>query len=129
MYLIIDSRDKNKTEAALVAGNKIMAKKSFSAKYQASEKLLNIIDGLLTGKKLTRVKKIFVFAGPGSFTSLRTGATLANTFSYLLKIPVISLPAKYKDIEKAALYVNGMKSAGKRIMPRYGKKPNITKSK
>ncbi len=37
------------------------------------------------------IEKIFVVTGPGSFTGLRIGVTIAKVFSYLQNIPVIEV--------------------------------------
>ena len=37
------------------------------------------------------VNKIFVVTGPGSFTGLRIGVTIAKVFSFLQNIPVVSI--------------------------------------
>jgi tRNA threonylcarbamoyl adenosine modification protein YeaZ len=47
---------------------------------------------LLNIKKLAdNIKKIYVTVGPGSFTGLRIGVTIAKTLGYALNIPVIPI--------------------------------------
>lgn len=60
------------------------------SKVQRSQMLLSIISEELDkrGKKINDVKEVEVFLGPGSFTGLRVGVTVANALGWSLKIPV-----------------------------------------
>lgn len=68
---------------------------------------------------------IIVYKGPGSFTGLRIGATVANTAAYARKLPVVG--------ETGDGWVKtGAKrlAAGKndqQVIPEYGADPRITK--
>ena len=64
---------------------------SFSqSKLLKSEACLPLLDKLLKKNKINieNIDEIQVKEGPGSFTGLRVGASIANALSYLLKIPV-----------------------------------------
>src|SRR5690349_21080757 len=52
------------------------------------------ISGLLSsqGKKISDLQGIVCFAGPGSFTGLRIGLTVANTLAYALEVPIVATP-------------------------------------
>lgn len=41
--------------------------------------------------KVEDIQKIMVVTGPGSFTGLRIGVTIAKTYAYLKKIPVVAV--------------------------------------
>lgn len=58
-----------------------------------SSKIMSILDlGLSNANlKLNDIDKIFIVTGPGSFTGIRVGVTLAKTIGYLLNIPLIEL--------------------------------------
>jgi tRNA threonylcarbamoyladenosine biosynthesis protein TsaB len=60
------------------------------ARKDKSQKLLPTIDKLLKkkGKKPKDIKEINVNTGPGSFTGLRVGVSIANTLGWVLGIPV-----------------------------------------
>ena len=62
------------------------------------------------GKDWRDITEIHFFAGPGSFTGLRIGATVVNTLAEQLGIPLYNQRG-----EKLAL-----------IMPEYGRPANIT---
>lgn len=64
---------------------------------EKSQRLLSFIGELLKkeGKKIEDVKEIEVNTGPGSFTGLRVGVSVANAVGWSLGIPVNS-----KDVRK-----------------------------
>lgn len=55
-----------------------------------SQALLPLIDGILkeNNLKFEDLTEIKLHEGPGSYTGLRIGAAVANTLSYILKIPI-----------------------------------------
>lgn len=57
---------------------------------QKAQIVLLLIEKILEKKKikLTDITEIQVTPGPGSFTGIRVGLTVANTLAYLLKIPI-----------------------------------------
>jgi tRNA threonylcarbamoyladenosine biosynthesis protein TsaB len=60
------------------------------SKREKSQKLLEIIEeSLRTREKTVKgLSEIEVFLGPGSFTGLRVGVSVANTLGWTLRIPV-----------------------------------------
>jgi len=65
---------------------KILAERSWEDKNNEAEKLMPEIFGMIkkSGKSFKDIKEIFCIKGPGSFTGLRIGVTVANTMRYLL---------------------------------------------
>lgn len=61
-----------------------------SATKEKSQKLLPFIDQVLNKEKITvsDLTEIEVNTGPGSFTGLRVGVSVANTLGWALGIPV-----------------------------------------
>ncbi|PIP21830.1 MAG: tRNA (adenosine(37)-N6)-threonylcarbamoyltransferase complex dimerization subunit type 1 TsaB [Candidatus Nealsonbacteria bacterium CG23_combo_of_CG06-09_8_20_14_all_40_13] len=63
-----------------------------SQKNQSQELLINIDKFLKENKvNLQNLKAIGVMLGPGSYTGLRVGLTVANTLGWALGIPVLGL--------------------------------------
>lgn len=98
MKLFIDTSDNKKTIIGL--GKK---RWEFRTKEPRSQKLLELVDKALKKRKksLKDLTEIEVNLGPGSFTGLRVGISVANTLGWALKIPI-----------------NGQKS-GKLVEPKY----------
>jgi len=65
-------------------------KKSSQSRIVKSQMVLPLIEELLRENNLTftDITEITVTTGPGSFTGLRVGATVANALGYLLDVPV-----------------------------------------
>lgn len=63
---------------------------STSAREEKSQKLLPFIDEILKkeGKSIKDITEVEVNTGPGSFTGLRVGVSVANTLGWVLGIPV-----------------------------------------
>ncbi len=92
MKLYIDSSNSEK----IIVG---LDEKKFEteARQEASQRLLPFIDEILKkeGASINQITEIEVNPGPGSFTGLRVGVSVANTLGWVLKIPVNG-----KDISK-----------------------------
>lgn len=75
------------------ASNRLLAEKSWLSRANDSEKMLPALFALLKSHQLqfSDVQGILVITGPGSFTSLRVGVTVANALAFSLKCPVYAL--------------------------------------
>ena len=87
--LYIDTAQRDKTIVALVVDgrtHKLVDRSDFAS----SQALLPLIAKILGQKKikLTEIDEIKVNTGPGSFTGLRVGISVANTLGWILNIPV-----------------------------------------
>lgn len=94
---------------------------------QLADDLLSHIETLLSNQKaaIKDVTGLVVFAGPGSFTSLRIGLTVANTIAYANNCPIVSSTGK--DWIKDGFIKLKVAKPGSFVMPEYGAEPNITK--
>ncbi len=70
------------------------------ARQEKAQKLLPFISEILKkeGKKIKEIKEIEVNTGPGSFTGLRVGVSVANALGWALSIPVNG-----KDLRKGEI--------------------------
>lgn len=83
--LYIDTRDNQKTIVGL--NSERLEKVTGPDK---SQQVLSLVDEILKKNriKLEDLTEITVETGPGSFTGLRVGITVANTLGWALKIPI-----------------------------------------
>jgi tRNA threonylcarbamoyladenosine biosynthesis protein TsaB len=89
LILSIDTSAINTAKIAIEIDGKRYEKVSES-KVLKSQMVLPMIEDIIHkhNLKLMDITAINVATGPGSFTGLRVGATVANTLGYLLDIPV-----------------------------------------
>lgn len=87
--LIIDTTNKEKIRVGLNLKGKTDFISS-SAKILKSQATLPLIETILknNGITLKDLDGIEVNTGPGSFTGIRVGISVGNTFAYVLKIPI-----------------------------------------
>jgi tRNA threonylcarbamoyladenosine biosynthesis protein TsaB len=87
--LYINSADSHHLSVAVEREGKRW-EKNVNAHHKSSQTLLPAIYELLTEQHLTTgdITEIEVFTGPGSYTGLRVGATIASALSALLGIPI-----------------------------------------
>lgn len=78
---------------AISEGNKLLAIKEEGGEYSHSEKLTVFIEEVLniSGKKLEQIDAVAVSKGPGSYTGLRIGVSVAKGLCYALNKPLISV--------------------------------------
>jgi tRNA threonylcarbamoyladenosine biosynthesis protein TsaB len=85
MKLIIDTSDREKIKIGI-------DKRIFEteARDGASQKLLPFINETLKKEKtsINQITEIEVNSGPGSFTGLRVGVSVANALGWVLGVPV-----------------------------------------
>lgn len=89
MILTIDTSDSTVTIVGLEIGGKNYFLKEKTGDLK-SQNLLPLIDKILKKHKvsLKDLTEIKVNTGPGSFTGLRVGVSVANTLGWALGIPV-----------------------------------------
>lgn len=92
IYLFIDTSISYPT-ISLINDNKIFFEFHDEIKYDMSSRILPIIKDALSNNNLSlnSVDKIFVVIGPGSFTGVRIGVTIAKTIAWCLNKKIIPL--------------------------------------
>jgi len=130
MILVIDTAA-NDTSLGLWS-EKWLATEEFTGGRELNRLIIEKIDNLFvnTKAKPADITGIIVNAGPGSFTGLRIGISVANTFAYSLDIPIVGVK---EQTEAENLLQNGLsmlKSRGASfdevVVPHYGAEPNIS---
>lgn len=89
MVLHINTKDQKRISVVLKKDGEVVKNLSEDREF-GSQVLLPLIEKLLKSKKLkyADLKEIEVSIGPGSFTGLRVGVSVANALGYSLGIPV-----------------------------------------
>lgn len=87
--LLIDTSSNKEIMVGITLKGKTKTIKHEVGKEKA-QVVLELIHELLKNNQLSlhELTEIQVNAGPGSFTGLRVGVTIANTLGFLLKIPI-----------------------------------------
>lgn len=89
MILHIDTKDQKVITVALKDGNEVVKSLSIKNEY-GSQVLLPLIDRVLKTENLKYedLDGVEVETGPGSFTGIRVGVSVANALGFALNIPV-----------------------------------------
>lgn len=107
----------------------IESEDTWKADRELSVQILQHIEELLSaeGKEYSNLEGIIAFEGPGSFTGLRIGMTVANTLAYSLGIPIAGARGNNWLIEARVKLPSC--DIGAYITPHYGGEANITSPK
>lgn len=129
MLILTIRTDKPEAEVGLFNDQEKIAYEVWEAHRELSVTLHQKIENLLeaAGKDLKSLDGIVGFAGPGSFTGLRIGLTVANALAYGLDIPVVASKDEDWTAAGIARLQNGERD--KIAMPEYGAPVHITKQK
>ncbi len=128
MILFINTSDFNALQFALIGTNaKIIPIKKFSENLAFNE---NYKTNLLLEKFLKKSKvspqqltQIIACSGPGSFTGIRVGVSLAQALGFALNIPVHTI--EKENIPDELEELKTIKLSKKNLL-HYGQEPNIT---
>ena len=91
-YLFIDSATTNLV-VAIINDGKIAYMYDNNDGHDTSSKMMPVLAEAFdsAGLKPQDIDEIFVVNGPGSFTGIRVGLTVAKTMAYTLNIPIVSV--------------------------------------
>lgn len=126
MIILTIRTDKPEAEIGLYDGPKQLHYITWQAHRQLAETIHLKITELLKSQhtKLADIAGIVCFEGPGSFTGLRIGMTVANTLSYSLNVPIVATQdPKWLETGIAQLEKG---ENGKVALPFYGADAHIT---
>lgn len=130
MLIITIRTDNPQAEIGLYENGKQVNYITWQAHRELAETIHKKIHDLLKGskKELKDISGIAVNKGPGSFTGLRIGLSVANALSYGLKgIPIISESGENWIDKSLSRLDKGENEV--LALPNYGALPHITKPK
>jgi tRNA threonylcarbamoyladenosine biosynthesis protein TsaB len=121
--------DKPEAELALYDGTKQLAYKTWMAHRQLAETLHREIEALLKSqnKAWANIGGIVCFQGPGSFTGLRIGLTVANALAYSYNLPIVAT-VEPRWLETGLERLSKGETDGQ-ALPFYGAEAHITPPK
>lgn len=73
------------------------------------------------------IEGLFIFEGPGSFTGLRIGMSVMNTFAYSESIPIVGSRGEDWEVKAVARLI--AREDDKLVLPFYGAEARITQPK
>jgi tRNA threonylcarbamoyladenosine biosynthesis protein TsaB len=123
LTLRTDSPD---AEVGLYDGEKQLSYFTWHADRQLAKDLLRVIHEQLQKQKAdwSDISGVVVFEGPGSFTGLRIGITVANAIAYGQSVPVIAGRGDDWLADGLARLQSG--DNDRLVMPQYGSEAHIT---
>ena len=129
MVLTLKTADMTTELGLWRSADQSVAIESWESGRQLADDLLPRIERLLSGHDAVfkDLAGLVVFAGPGSFTSLRIGLTVANTIAYANDCPIVS--ASGDDWIKGGFIKLKSAKSGDFTLPEYGAEANITQPK
>jgi tRNA threonylcarbamoyladenosine biosynthesis protein TsaB len=127
MLILTLRTDKPEAEIGLFEDNKELVYIKWNAHRELAEtihiKLAETIEK--AGKTLQQLEAIAVFKGPGSFTGLRIGISVANALAYSVNIPIVGGSGEGWIKNTITELDKGIDN--KQVIPEYGALPHITK--
>lgn len=133
MVLLINTAIEKKIILALKEREKII-KKEIKIKGGQAEKIISELNKFLNEHKvdIDEIEGIVAITGPGKFTSLRVGVSMANAMAFSLNIPVVGISLNQANALRDMFSVSEykLKKTGEHIIvPFYGQEPHITVNK
>lgn len=127
MMMLAIRTDKPEAELYLVKDDAVLAELKWEAHRHLGETLHKKTEELLSlqGASLQNVEKIAVFEGPGSFTGLRIGISVANALGFALGAPVVQAGGD----DWLNICMQKTDSTSSIALPVYGSQPHITQQK
>lgn len=113
----------------LLENGEVKKEKQWLAERRLAKELLGQIEDFLkeNNLKFQDLQGLVVFRGPGSFTGLRIGATVANTLADSLEIPIVGgLGEDWLTSSTSRLQAG---ENDKIVLPEYGAPPHITQAR
>lgn len=127
MRVLTIRTDKPEAELGLYKDTEQVEYKTWEAHRILAETIHNEINTLLNESKLEDIEGIVIYKGPGSFTGLRIGISVANAFAESLHIPIVGATGDGWIDDGVQALMSGRNE--KIVLPEYGAPVHITQQK
>jgi tRNA threonylcarbamoyladenosine biosynthesis protein TsaB len=129
MLVLTIRTEKPQAEIGLYSDNKKLDYISWQAHRELSNTIhLNILKILKQNKlEFKDIEGLIIYEGPGSFTGLRIGFSVANALAYSLEIPIVE--SNEEDWIQQGIELLNLKKGTKQVLPFYGSEAHITEPK
>jgi tRNA threonylcarbamoyladenosine biosynthesis protein TsaB len=129
MFILTIRTDKPEAEIGLYEGNTQIAYETWQAHRQLAETIHTKIRELLEGQNMSihNIGGLALYKGPGSFTGLRIGASVADALAYSLNAPIVSVSGDGWQTEGVKRLLSG--EDDKIVQLEYGAPVHITAQK
>jgi tRNA threonylcarbamoyladenosine biosynthesis protein TsaB len=129
MLILAIRTDKPEAELGLYDNDRRLTTITWQAHRQLAETIHLKIAGLLKSqqKQLSDIEGIVIFKGPGSFTGLRIGLSVANALADALTVPIIG--AQGEDWQQQGQGRLVQAENDRIVQPEYGAPVHITQPK
>ena len=129
MIILTLRTDKPEAEVGLYKDEKQLAYITWQAHRQLTETIHLKIKAILDYKELTlkSLDGIVIYKGPGSFTGLRIGFSVANALADALQKPIVSYAGS--DWQRQGVQKLLLGGGEKLVLPDYGAEPKTTRQK
>ena len=114
-------------ELYLVDGVTEIGKVTWEAHRSLADTILSKIEELCSesGQSLSNISKVAIYEGPGSYTGLRIGMSVANALGSSLNVPIVAVSGDDWLLDS----LSGLNKEQKFATPVYGSEPTITEQK
>lgn len=122
--------DKPEAEVGVYTDGQQLSYHVWTAHRELSKTLLSVIRSELDrhGKTMHDLTDIIIFSGPGSFTGLRIGITVANTLAHELDTRIVGVADEHEWLERGFRRLDAGDD-DRLVMPMYGAGAHITQQK
>lgn len=129
MLILTLRTDQPEAEISLYDDERQLAYRSWQAHRQLAETIHGVIKDMLDGqdKSLNDLQGLAIYKGPGSFTGLRIGFSVANAWADSLEIPIVSETGN-QWVKKSLQRLTAGQDE-RLALPDYGSEPKTTTQK
>lgn len=130
MIILTIRTDKPESEIGLYDGRDQLTYVVWEAHRQLAETIHIKLREMLESQGLTLqgLSAVVCYKGPGSFTGLRIGLSVANALAYSLNVPIVGIEGENNWVQDGiGAILDGQNDI--QVMPEYGAPVHITKPK